>query len=103
MSQEQLARCVDLNFQQIQKYESGANRVSASRLFQVAEVFGVDPAEFFRGLGDNERTADRQSQSDLMFNREAIELVSTYYKIPEASRRAFFSLVASIANAAGHD
>lgn len=50
MSQEQLASSLGLTFQQVQKYEKGANRVSASKLFEVAKALGVEVSWFFRGL-----------------------------------------------------
>lgn len=50
ISQEALGDAVGLTFQQIQKYERGANRISASRLYDVAEAFGVTPGSFFEAL-----------------------------------------------------
>ena len=50
MNQETLASALGLTFQQVQKYEGGANRVSASRLAEVAEVLGVPVAYFFNDL-----------------------------------------------------
>ncbi len=51
VSQEKLAETIDLTFQQIQKYERGTNRLSASRLYQLATVFQVPIAYFYEGLG----------------------------------------------------
>ena len=50
VSQEKLAETLGLTFQQVQKYEKGHNRVSASKLFQAAAALGVDIGYFFRGL-----------------------------------------------------
>ena len=50
MSQEKLGKALGLTFQQVQKYESGANRVSASRLLLIAETLGVPISYFFQGL-----------------------------------------------------
>ncbi len=50
MNQETLARALGLTFQQVQKYEGGANRVSASRLSQIAEILGVPISYFFNDL-----------------------------------------------------
>ena len=65
LSQEKLGNAVSLTFQQIQKYERGANRISASMLFQLAKVFGVPVSYFFEGLEespeDTEPTLTRQS------------------------------------------
>lgn len=50
MSQTDAARGLDMSFQQIQKYETGANRISASRLYEIAVLFGVPVSAFFEGL-----------------------------------------------------
>src|SRR3546814_4644994 len=50
MSQDKLGQIVGLTFQQIQKYEKGANRIGASRLYQFATILDVPPAYFFDGL-----------------------------------------------------
>lgn len=63
MSQTDVARKLDLSFQQIQKYEIGANRIAASRLFELSRVLDVPPAYFFDGLqtnGDNGHEVDHE-------------------------------------------
>lgn len=52
MTQQELAAMVGIKFQQIQKYETGANRVSASRLWDIAEALNVTAAHFFEGMED---------------------------------------------------
>jgi transcriptional regulator with XRE-family HTH domain len=52
LSQEKLADQIAVTFQQVQKYENGGNRVSASRLYLIAGVLGVDVGELFKGLDD---------------------------------------------------
>lgn len=51
LTQTKIAERLGISFQQLQKYETGNNRVSASRLFEIAELLGVKPAYFFEGLG----------------------------------------------------
>lgn len=51
-NQSDLGRAVGVTFQQIQKYEKGSNRISASKLFEIARFFQTDIGEFFKGLGD---------------------------------------------------
>lgn len=109
MTQQQLAEQVGIKFQQIQKYETGANRVSASRLWDIADSLGVSVSFFFEGLpsalpsmavvsDDSGRAGPaavmpRQNGSgDLMGDREAMDLVRTYYAIPENQRRRLFDL-----------
>ncbi|MCX7566780.1 helix-turn-helix transcriptional regulator [Sulfitobacter sp. F26169L] len=55
-SQTDVAHRLDLSFQQIQKYEIGSNRIAASRLFDLAQMFDVSPAYFFEGLQDSGQT-----------------------------------------------
>ncbi len=58
MSQRELAQEVRLTFQQIQKYEKGANRISASRLYEFATALGVSIASFYEGLNDFYKHSD---------------------------------------------
>lgn len=60
LSQTDVARQLGLSFQQIQKYEIGSNRVAASRLFELAQIFDVTPSYFFEGLHDNENAAPKR-------------------------------------------
>lgn len=57
LSQTDVARKLNLSFQQIQKYEIGSNRVAASRLFELAQILDVEPSYFFEGLHDNSNEA----------------------------------------------
>ena len=99
MTQQQLADRVGIKFQQIQKYETGMNRVSASRLYDIAREMDVPVAFFFEGL-DSADTA--RPAGDLLGDKEALDLIRAYYSIPEAQRRRLFDLarVLSESNAA---
>ncbi len=94
MTQQQLAEQVGIKFQQIQKYETGANRVSASRLWDIADALDVPVSFFFEGLDDVQKEdADRAMvPADLMGDKEALDLVRSYYAIPENQRRRLFEL-----------
>lgn len=59
LSQTDVARKLNLSFQQIQKYEIGSNRVAASRLFELAQILDVPPSYFFEGLHDNQNEAPK--------------------------------------------
>ncbi|QYK40544.1 MAG: helix-turn-helix transcriptional regulator [Paracoccaceae bacterium] len=98
MTQQQLADKVGIKFQQIQKYETGMNRVSASRLWDIAEALGVQIAFFFEGLGETQ--APQSVEGDMLADREALELVRSYYAIPEAQRRRLFDLARVLSDAA---
>ncbi|MDF1801776.1 helix-turn-helix transcriptional regulator [Thalassovita sp.] len=102
MTQQQLAQQVGIKFQQIQKYETGANRVSASRLWDIAEVLGVPVSCFFEGINDSEDEQEPRAPrpEELMMNREALDLVRSFYSIPEEQRRPLFELAKVLSDAA---
>lgn len=101
MTQQNLAERVGIKFQQIQKYETGANRVSASRLWDIADALGVDISFFFEGLGEPEeqRASEGAMPSDLLGDKEALDLVRSYYAIPENQRRRLFELARVLSDA----
>ncbi|MDC0582730.1 helix-turn-helix domain-containing protein [Paracoccaceae bacterium] len=102
MTQQQLAGHVGIKFQQIQKYETGANRVSASRLWDIASTLGVSINFFFDGL-QAEKGVKIQSDampSNLMDDKEALDLVRSYYAIPENQRRRLFDLARVLSDVA---
>lgn len=96
MTQQQLGEVVGIKFQQIQKYETGMNRVSASRLWDIATALDVAISFFFEGLEDEavsvEEMMEPQHRGDLLADKEALELVRSYYAIPEQQRRRLFDL-----------
>jgi len=93
MTQQQLADQVGIKFQQIQKYETGANRVSASRLWAIAKSLQVDISFFFEGIeGDEAQVEAGVAPSDVLSDKEAMELLRSYYAIPENQRRRLFDL-----------
>ena len=96
MTQQQLADAVGIKFQQIQKYETGMNRVSASRLWDIARTLDVGIEFFYEGLAADSGTVT----TDLMGNKEAMELVRAYYAIPEAQRKRLFDLARVLSEAA---
>ena len=103
MTQQQLAAAVEIKFQQIQKYEPGANRVSASRLWDIAESMEVPVRYFFEGLEASEAAILEDPvkvPSNLADDREAVELVRSYYAIPENQRRRLFDLARVLSDVA---
>ena len=101
MTQQQLAESVGVKFQQIQKYETGANRVSASRLWDISDAMGVPVSFFFEGLEEEGKTGVSSSvPDDLMGDKEALDLVRSYYAIPENQRRRLFELARVLSDAA---
>ena len=108
MTQQQLGEQVGIKFQQIQKYETGMNRISASRLWDIGHALKVPVSFFFDGLADDaqgesggaEIDAVAQQRGDLLADKEALELVRSYYAIPEAQRRRLFDLARVLSDAA---
>ena len=100
MNQTKLGDALGVSFQQVQKYENGANRMSASRLFNLSRMFDV-PIQFFfddmpktvaassPALGGGRAKKLPSYQPDPMATRETLELVRAYYKItdPEIRKR----------------
>ncbi len=99
MTQQQLADKVGIKFQQIQKYETGMNRISASRLWDIADALSVSISFFFEGLGAEAQVPDEQL-GDILADKEALMLVRSYYAIPEAQRRRLFDLAKVLSDAA---
>lgn len=100
MTQQQLAERVGIKFQQIQKYETGANRVSASRLWDIADALEVPVSFFFEGLDAQENGQHSSVPADLMGDKEALDLVRSYYAIPENQRRRLFELARVLSDVA---
>lgn len=102
MTQQQLAQQVGIKFQQIQKYETGANRISASRLWDIAEALEVPVSFFFEGLEESQKevTGKTSVPADLMGDKEALDLVRSYYAIPENQRRRLFELARVLSDVA---
>jgi len=101
-TQQQLAEQVGIKFQQIQKYETGANRVSASRLWDIGEALEVPVSFFFEGLEEEHKETAKSSMlpADLMGDKEALDLVRSYYSIPENQRRRLFDLARVLSDVA---
>jgi len=99
MTQQQLAEKVGIKFQQIQKYETGMNRVSASRLWDISNALGVTVSFFFDGL-EQDVSDTNASPMDMMSDKEALELLRSYYSIPENQRRRLFDLARVLSDAA---
>jgi len=105
MTQQQLGDIVGIKFQQIQKYETGMNRISASRLWDIAQALDVSISFFFEGFETGATTAETAApqdaqRGDLLADKEALELVRSYYAIPEAQRRRLFDLARVLSDVA---
>ncbi len=102
VTQQQLAEKVGIKFQQIQKYETGMNRVSASRLWDIAAGLGVNVGFFFEGLEGGVADGDPEAGTleSLLNDREALDLLRSYNAMPVEQRRSLFDLVRTLGEAA---
>jgi transcriptional regulator with XRE-family HTH domain len=109
LSQEKLGEAVGLTFQQIQKYERGANRIGASRLFEFSRILDVPVSFFFDDMDDRARVAKGDQvlgladqpqtplEPDPLTRRETLELVRAYYRITDPQvRKRLFELTKSL-------
>jgi transcriptional regulator with XRE-family HTH domain len=103
LTQQQLAESIGIRFQQIQKYECGANRVTASRLYELAVALNVPVNYFFEGLAaaapgtPGAPANDRDLiAADVLSQKETLELIRAYYKLGERPRRRLLDLAKSL-------
>jgi transcriptional regulator with XRE-family HTH domain len=105
ITQQQLAEKVGIKFQQIQKYETGMNRISASRLWDIAEALSVPVAYFFEGVDGTAAAPAAEAEptslpGDILADKEALDLVRSYYAIPENQRKRLFELARVLSDTA---
>jgi len=97
MTQQQLAQAVGIRFQQIQKYESGANRISASRLWDLARALDMPVSFFFEGLVPaKDGEALDMAGDGVMQNKETMDLIRAYYGLDEGPRRRLLELAKAL-------
>lgn len=97
LTQQQLAVQVGIRFQQIQKYECGANRISAARLWQLAEALETPVSYFYDGVTEAvERKEAAQSGGEMFSRKETLDLIQAYYQLGERPRRRLLDLAKSL-------
>lgn len=97
LTQQQLAVQVGIRFQQIQKYECGANRISAARLWQLAEALETPISYFYDGLAEAIERQEAADRGGEMFSRkETLDLIQAYYQLGERPRRRLLDLAKSL-------
>lgn len=97
MSQERLGELLGITFQQVQKYEKGTNRISASRLFYTAKTLGVPVQFFFEGLPGSEGEGMREvgqgdDFSSALMTTEGIQLAKVFRDAEPTSKRLIVGL-----------
>lgn len=111
LSQEAVAKAVGITFQQVQKYEKGANAMNANRLFEFARFMNVPVAYFFEGIegfssgareampGFAESEADKFEHKDRVSDRESLEMMKAFKRIKEqVIRKRLSDLVRAVAD-----
>jgi transcriptional regulator with XRE-family HTH domain len=98
ISQEKLAEALGLTFQQVQKYERGANRISASKLYEIARALNVPIGWFFEGLGESAgggvNGSDAPFAHNFLTTQEGIDLANLFPKVTRRRvRRRLVDLV----------
>ena len=112
LTQTKVAKAINVTFQQIQKYENGSNRISASRLYEISQILSVEPSFFFQGLPtpnadsedpdpaiDPDERGITQSDPEIYRSGETLAFVRAYYLIRDKLVRVrVFNLVKSLGN-----
>ncbi len=101
VSQEKLADSLGLTFQQIQKYERGSNRISASKLYEIGKALDAPVSFFFEGLDQAEAAEEPPALATFVVTDGALELAQAFIDIPQTKRRAFVRLAVAGAEIAG--
>jgi transcriptional regulator with XRE-family HTH domain len=100
LTQEKLAEALGLTFQQVQKYELGTNRVSASRLFEVSVLLRVPPDYFFSGLdpaaASRPASAEGLAVAELLASPAGSDLAFAFIRLPIEQQRELLGLIQAI-------
>ncbi|WP_125255746.1 helix-turn-helix domain-containing protein [Brevundimonas fluminis] len=99
LTQQQLAAQVGIRFQQIQKYECGANRISAARLWQLSEALEAPVSYFYDGLTEaleRREVAQTNHGGEMYSRKETLDLIQAYYQLDEKPRRRLLDLAKSL-------
>lgn len=99
LTQQELAQACGVRFQQIQKYECAANRMSAARVWQLAEVLEVPVSYFYEGFAEARAQARAQGMEEggeIFARKETRDLVRAYYQLGERPRRRLLDLAKSL-------
>ena len=104
LTQLQLASVCGVRFQQIQKYECGANRISAARLWQLSEALEVPVGYFYDGLSELMAAApeEKAEGGEMLARKETLDLIRAYYQLGERPRRRLLDLAKSL-NGGDHE
>lgn len=100
MTQENLSEKLGISYQQLHKYETGANSISASRLYELSRLLGVSPDQFFEGLIPSEDMMPETLTDEALLSRNQMGLLKYFSNVPETKRAALLGFIRSMAE--GH-
>lgn len=95
ISQTELANAIGVRFQQVQKYETGVNRVSASRLWMISETLRTPIEFFFEGISAD-GNAPARDEAQTAYDSRSLHLVRQFQKLPAQQQRAVLAMVTSL-------
>lgn len=99
ISQSQLAEQLGITFQQVQKYENGANRLSSSRLYEISNILSIPVSAFFEEVEDNNEGKEQLQSQRPEANKETLALLKMYYSIQSpALRKEFLTFTKRLAS-----
>lgn len=93
LTQEELGLKLGISYQQLHKYETGANSIAASRLYEISKLLGISPDALFDGL---QPTINANSSNDHLLSRDQVMLLRHLNNLPESRRIAVISFIRSI-------
>jgi len=96
LTQQELAEACGVRFQQIQKYECAANRMSAARLWQLAEVLEAPISYFYEGFAGPNGRSREEGAGEVFSRKETRDLIRAYYQLGERPRRRLLDLAKSL-------
>ncbi len=99
LSQDELAKEIGISFQQVQKYEKGTNRISASRLYQISKILNVPVSFFFDEININSKNNKKPNiakQSSELNKPESLELVKNFWELSPKARKNLISLLKTL-------
>lgn len=105
LTQQELAGKVGVRFQQIQKYECGANRITSARIYDLSCALNVKVQYFFDGIAEQYGTNitpandSEELEGDILSHKETLELVRAYYRLGERPRRRLLELAKALDDA----
>jgi transcriptional regulator with XRE-family HTH domain len=99
ISQTALGSRIGVTFQQVQKYEKGVNRISASKIVEIANTLGVDVSDLFEGAAESTATSDARERDAYIPTAVDLSIIRTLSEIRDTKmKRRILDLISSLAS-----